>query len=575
MSKLAGDSVWLALLHVKNGKPQIPDPDFLLSLRTQTFSPLQELMATLAFAESGPAGYCRFPARYRWLHRHGFASPDLSLCAEYQEFLQKAPADQISLIYASENLTQPTSMMGHAMLALSGINDEGRLAEHSVSFLTDIQGLTLLELFADTLVFGAEGLYQVQPLRRHYQYYLVEEQRSVWRYELDLSEFQTQLVHDHIWELKTVQAPYFFHTHNCATLTLDLVAVAAPDVNKGVGWVSPADVAKQMSRHRLIQQAEMTPSSRWEIRMLQEAISFQSAARIKRWGLGEQGLYGSDWSDRDRYLMFRLATAYSHYQFQEGHIDLDAYMSRQQELVRQADPDWSDARKLDISQYRSPLKTPEDSQWNIGLLRTSDTDWVTLDWLPASHAIEDDNREYFSETELKMGEVSVKASPAANQLRLRRLQILSARSFTPYDSLTGGLSGAFNLGIYELDAEGYSQRLGFQMKGGPGVTLAPGRDFRLYSLIQGGVDWTLDEEVLFLQPEVGGYLYELLDMKTWISYSRKYPLRRDGSFAEHRNLLAVHHSFSRTNQALVMGYRRYWQDSDRHQAFEVQWRRYF
>jgi hypothetical protein len=575
MSTLASDSVWLALLHVKNGKPQIPDPDFLLSLRAQAFSPLQEMMATLALAESGPTGYCRFPARYRWLHRHGLASPDLSLCAEYQEFLQKAPADRISLIYASENLTQPTSMMGHAMLALSGANQAGRLAEHSVSFLTDIQDLNLVELFTDTLIFGAEGLYQVQPLRRHYHYYLVEEQRSVWRYELALSAFQRQLVHDHIWELKAIQAPYFFHSHNCATLTLDLVAVANPVVNKDVGWVSPADVAKQIARHHLIERVQMSPSTRWEVRMLQEAISFPAAPRIKQWVAGKQRLFESHWSDEDRYLMFRLANAYNHYQFQEGQIDLDAYLDQQRMLDSQVDPEWSEARELDASQYRSPLKTPEDAQWNVGLVRTPNDHWVTLSWLPASHGIEDDNREYFAETELKMGEVSVRASPTSNQLRLRRFQLLSARLFTPYDALTGGLSGAFNVGIYEFDAEGYDQRLGFQVRGGPGLTLALGEDLRLYSLLQAGLDWTLDEESLFLQPEVGGYLYEMLDMKTWVSYSQKHPLQANGIFAERRNALTLSHTFSRDRQAFVFGFRRYWRSDDHSHEWELNWRHYF
>lgn len=41
-------------------------------------------------------------------------------CSDVREFRAKAPAEQISLVFASEDLARPASMMGHAFLELAG-----------------------------------------------------------------------------------------------------------------------------------------------------------------------------------------------------------------------------------------------------------------------------------------------------------------------------------------------------------------------------------------------------------------------------------------------------------------------
>jgi hypothetical protein len=103
---------WSALLHLHQGKPLIPDANFLLSLSSQTAEPFdteREVQATIEAFTLRPELICRFPARWLLLNQ---TSPSLVAniqapdCPDYQRFLEQAPAEVISVVFASENLTQ-------------------------------------------------------------------------------------------------------------------------------------------------------------------------------------------------------------------------------------------------------------------------------------------------------------------------------------------------------------------------------------------------------------------------------------------------------------------------------------
>ena len=143
LARVSSDRAWRALLHVSGRGPDIRDPGFLLT--SEHFSPASELRATIAFLyEAAPQNVCRFPARYFWLRaRLPITELPVADCAELEEFRRRAPADAIDLVFASENLAQPSSAMGHLFLKLSGTSESGSYVSHSVSFYTDTATLNL------------------------------------------------------------------------------------------------------------------------------------------------------------------------------------------------------------------------------------------------------------------------------------------------------------------------------------------------------------------------------------------------------------------------------------------------
>ncbi len=126
LQQIANDPLWHLLLQLKNGKPITNDTSIYIS--KSFVSPLAEAQATIDLFHRNTQNICNYPARLRLLKRYipEFASiTPAEHCAEYRKFVESVPADSIKLIYASENVTSASSMMGHIMLRLDGTNDKG------------------------------------------------------------------------------------------------------------------------------------------------------------------------------------------------------------------------------------------------------------------------------------------------------------------------------------------------------------------------------------------------------------------------------------------------------------------
>lgn len=546
---------WAALLHISpQGVAAIADPGFLLSWPAVDVQ--KEYDATLQLFAEQPEAVCRFPARYWFLRTHSDATlPDV-VCPEYDEFAARAPLDSISLIYSSENLTQPSSMMGHTMLAIAGVNSSGRRVEHSVSFFTELDTLNLPLILWDTLVIGKEGYFSVQPLNLALDNYLHREQRNVWRYNIRLSEDQKTLIHRHLWELKQTNIDYFFNKHNCATLTQDILAIAYPELVTDGEWLSPLDVVRNIDALHATDGTTVYASNRWKVRLLSEFTGEKDPDEL--WRLPEAPSSSMD------YLRIAQAGAYNDYLLESGSIGQDEWQARRASLPE-------DTLSIDLNGYRSPLKAPADSQWTFGYRHAQDADWLTLSWMPASHTLEDDNRNYFSENQLILTELEGAVNTATGDLRLRRWRMYDVRSLIPHDQLTGGLSGYLHFGFDQYADEQLHGHTGFLASAGLGRTYALSRDLFVYGL--GGIGATLGSERQFmtLEPEVGAYLYELWNMKSWLSYREVFskPLPRLQRLSFTQSLWVSNH------YSLLGEWSRQWNHSGREIAWEIKGRYYF
>jgi len=156
--QLYDSQIWLSLLHVINNKTYIEDHSFLLS--NPNFSAKQELINSIQYLLDDNADInhrCRFPARDFWLRKQlNLPEVSYSHCLDFAEFLDKAPADKVSLVYASENISQASSMMGHTLLKVSGKNSKHIDVEHGVSFYTEVKGFNLPKIIYDSIIVGKE-----------------------------------------------------------------------------------------------------------------------------------------------------------------------------------------------------------------------------------------------------------------------------------------------------------------------------------------------------------------------------------------------------------------------------------
>ena len=279
---------WNALLHIEEGQSKILDPRFILS--SEDFSSKNELVETINFLfgiDNSPTNICKFPARAIWINQQLKRPPiNFGLCNQFSKYLESAPVNSIAVVYSSENLTQPSSMMGHVFLKISGENQLGKQVAHGVSFFTEINGINVPKIIFDSMVIGKQGFFALSPYQDKLSFYLQEEQRNVWEYELDLDSDQKELIQAHIWELKQAKLDYFFQDYNCATLLKFLISVAEPSLlDSKDAWTTPVDLVKTVDRANIVKNVSVIPSSKWKMRMLSEALTPQINDDIKHLSL--------------------------------------------------------------------------------------------------------------------------------------------------------------------------------------------------------------------------------------------------------------------------------------------------
>ena len=507
---VANDPQWQALLHIHEDEPVIKS-SFLLS--GKHFSPLNELTQTIALLDSSKqhTKACQFIARHYYLSViKNYSLPPIT-CPGYETFTRQVPADHISVLFASENLSQPASIMGHTMMALS---DSQFSTQHSVSFFTELTTANPIKLIWENLIVGQPGYFLVQPLQKNLDQYIDKEQRNIWRYPITLSDQDKQLFLRHLWELKSAPLEYLFSAHNCATLTLDILRVVNPSLKKHrQNWVSPIDVVKAAEQEGMLGKPLIYGSAKWKIRLLSDTTN-QLADH-------EQ----VDSSKPNTILAGLLSYEKNRYDYLQGDTPKTDWYKKSASLS---------LRGLDINQHsisldksRSPLLTPKDSQWGFSSVQYQafgqTQSAMNIYWMPASHQLMDDNQQYASENALKI--LMLKAAVRENNLQLDSVHLYQAESYLNNNRYIGGTSGRFGIGLKRFPIQQSEQKLASYIDGALGKTLKAHKDLSLYGFWRAGLRANTERIYATTGPEVGLFFYWVGGMKTHLKYSKLWRSR--------------------------------------------------
>lgn len=576
-NKLHQKPIWQALLHAKDGRANIFDETFLLS--SADFSLQNELYQSieLLFSEStSRSARCRFPARYLWLVKEFSLKPqDFSICAGLTEFSVRAPIDDISLVYASENLASPSSMMGHIFLKISGLAEQGHKLNHSLSFFTEIDGINVPKILIDSLLLGKEGYFALQPYAESEQYYLNAEQRNIWEYQIALSDWELALFRAHVWELKQTELSYFFDSYNCATFSYYLLSVVKPELINFIGSnVSPLDVAKRVNEQGLVKNTLIRPSEKWRTRVLQGLVP-QKASNALQLAVDTDSL--ALWikqadTPQSRYLYTELADSYSRFRYQSGDLSSEQNQSAFADIkhVRES---LEESFQLDVSDYKNPLKSPADSQIFAGYRHNKGQDYVQFGWLPVARKLEDDSRQYDSESELRLFDLSLLYALDTERLKVDEFRLYSVSAFVPRDTLTGGISGRFLLGARQHYDENLNRALRFELSGGLGHSYQLSADILAYGVLGLGLGMEAGDPYLYSQPEVGFAINEVFDMKSLLSVSTVYNQR--GSRKSDYRFDFTQSFYLRKDLGTFFAYHRIWKNGLEKETFDFTLKYYY
>lgn len=234
---------WLALLHYwgDDGEwlSEVEDPSFFLDAEGPR-NPEREWSADrrafLAPADEGRSGQhaqCRFPARFALMKEAlGWSDGDVPHvdCPEVAAHQRSLSAKSLSVVFVSHYLDNPASAFGHIMLYLGSDSERSAaLADYTVSFEADIDGMSPGEYLPRGLFGGLVAGYRLAPLHERVRKYQREEQRDMWLFPLQVSQHEIDQLVRHLWELKDVTFQYGFFGGNCAQKILAVVHAVAPE----------------------------------------------------------------------------------------------------------------------------------------------------------------------------------------------------------------------------------------------------------------------------------------------------------------------------------------------------------
>jgi len=525
-AQLAENPTWTALLQLKNGSPQIEDSKFYVNgAFKNSIEELNSLLEALEGPESQSTA-CRFPARSLWLSQQiDSLKVNLKPCAAYQEFLLRAPMDQVAVVFASENISEPSSMMGHIFFRLSGVNHNRVAVDHSISFFTEIEGWNFAKLFFQSLVTGKKGHYQLAPYAPLKAHYLLREQRNIWEYNLSLPLDKKEILHAYFFELKTTSFTYFFRSFNCATLVRNILLVAYTDLHgQSLLWVTPLDIVRTASQQAPMDSVQLSPASRWKIKALYEKINLPRPLIRQLMKNQFERMDVRELPPTKQFLTFELADAINDYQYEKSQIGEDQWRASRKTLkvLKSA---LQPEGKLDVSNYKSPAKTIKDSQVFSRWRNYGGESSLILGFLPFSHQLFDDTTQYQGESELRVGEISAEYNPYDGRLNLNSFIVYSALSLQPHDPFTGGLSGLLRLGVEPKLQTNLSYERSAFIRGGLGKTfrLLPDVDVAFLALAEAQ---SAASTPLSLAPTIEIVMRQIYNMKLHMQAGQEFRSHR-------------------------------------------------
>lgn len=512
VAQVAKDSYWQLLLHYQDGQSIARSDEFFI-VKNGYVDPVAELKADIvAFYNQDVSlgddhAICRFPARLKWLQKKGLVSQKLPKvkCRKFEEYLGKVAADEMDIVFASENPNSLISMMGHVFLKFSGKKD-GVVVEHSLGYFAKFYDVFPVKPIVFSLFPGTEGIYAVEPYRKRLESYTDKERRGVWEYKLQLSKKQIERLLLHVWELKNIDVRYRFAGHNCGSALIYLLAIADQDIIDKYEFRAidaPIDIVKKLNNIGIITRVEMAPSDIHKLKMIEGNFTANGARLVK--DLAQNAYFDvklQDLSLQEKSNMVFAAQAFLDSKFVDGEISQDKYQKNKNKLQYLAEKLPTVNLKYDI---KDPLLKQQSARVYLGLVdQNQQGDVIRFGFYPVYNDLLSDNSQFFNEIELSLMNLEGRYFAEDDKILVENIDLIKMKNIVPSGNLSGGLSGSFKINFERQNISNDSGRMFFNsdIKVGYGKNLFFKRFF-VYGLAGIGYSRFGSQNVAYSNPEVG------------------------------------------------------------------------
>jgi hypothetical protein len=472
-AQLASEREWHLLLHYRQDMwggyvSEQDDPGFFMSLNGKT-DPQAELNATLTqffsderVGRSKQPAQCAFVARYAWLRdRLRFDEQRLPpmACERFERWLADFEAQSITLIFPSAFMNNPASMFGHTLLRVDqkGQTEQTRILAYTINYAADVPPDSGLAYPIRGIFGGYRGYFSTIPYYLKVQEYRDIENRDIWEYRLNFTDYQVTRLLMHAWELGNSYFDYFFFKENCSYHLLALIEYADPTLHltdQFFLWTVPAETVRLLvAQPGLVSDIAYRPSRSTLIRRKRERLSPQEKELTSQI-IQEVAATKSDvWRQlpvlRQAFVL-DVASDYLRYKSETNEAATE-YKERNRTLLTARSELRIPSENLPVAPYaQRPELGHKTSRAQMGVGWRNNDSYEEFVVRAGYQDLLDPEIGYTPNAQLELASVSLRHYSRADQFRLERATLANALSLSPMDALFHAPSWKINVGMQTI-----------------------------------------------------------------------------------------------------------------------------
>jgi hypothetical protein len=251
------DQKWLNLYRYKKSgqsfESLVQNKNWFFSQNGRT-SPEEEAKAAIRNFNLNPKSRCRFPARTRYMRELNLIKSLPIKCPELDYLKKKLNLEQVSLVFASYHVNNPSSAFGHTLFKLKGLDQVNDYLNWGVNFaaIQTTKNPLLYGIYG--LTGGFRGKFSLLPYFMKLKEYQDHENRDLWEYSLRLTKKQLKYFLEHLWEMNSAEFDYYYLTQNCSYHLLSFLDAIGPEWNLTQQlsyFVIPSDTLKVLMKAKV------------------------------------------------------------------------------------------------------------------------------------------------------------------------------------------------------------------------------------------------------------------------------------------------------------------------------------
>lgn len=439
----------------------------------------QEAFRRLIVSKSETSAACNFPARtYLAFNNIKLFEQAIAHCDDLNEFRRRVPFQELSLVFAAEDIASPASNMGHVFLQVSGNDAEGNRKSYGISYLTEISG-NPVSLSYSLFFGGRRGGVTLGPASQEITKYVDLSKRTVWITPIGASDINLEFMQLYLWELRQNTPKYLFVQFNCATFIHHLISVSSQRPNEKLPiFQTPRELFNSFVNEQ-DPDVQIYPSVDWFL----DALRHEGEKEYAAWLASADNNLGTESNADLNTSSLLFASNFTEKLRRQNKLDNKLALQRLAYFQQELDARKGEAESLFAENVPRPSSFFRPNKLSLGVRANEKNDAFLLKYRPAAVDVYSFQPLSFGVQENVLANSTWSFGERTGSIRLEQAEVFSMGSLRPWSKANPAYSFRTRLAFDRLP-DGKKQTT-FTYKGGISRRLL--NDVLFYALAGGGI----------------------------------------------------------------------------------------